>query len=90
MNNTLFVCVTRIIFKVYFRLKEIYHLYNLRHSYCCQRMIFLIKDINPDCIFVTLTLSSEAQEQRLERRLGHFPSEQKKKEMIFWADFQTL
>ena len=38
----------------------------------------LIKDIIPDCIFVTLTLSSEAQEQRLEKRLGHFLSEQKK------------
>ena len=38
----------------------------------------LIKKIIPDCIFVTLTLSSEAQEQRLEKRLRHFLSEEKK------------
>merc|ERR1711993_34931 len=37
----------------------------------------LIKQIIPDCVFVSLRVSPEVQLQRLERRMGHLQEEQK-------------
>ena len=37
----------------------------------------LIKQIIPDCVFVSLRVSPEVQLQRLERRMGHLQEDQK-------------